>query len=108
MNKKTEKQTPHSPPDSFPDFKTSDLYLASYIKSKGITLRNIEREGRRVFFIFADDGKLKDVISDYYNGGQVGALTYKANLAELRSLIFNPEIEKLNGDTNGQRKKFSL
>jgi antitoxin component YwqK of YwqJK toxin-antitoxin module len=104
MNKKLEKQTSHSPPDSFPNFKTSDLYLSSYIKSKGMVLKNIEREGKRVSFIFADNGKLKDTISDYYNGGEVNALTYKANLSELRSLIFNPEIQKLNGDDNERKK----
>lgn len=77
-----------NPPDNA-TYKTPDLYLSAFLKSKGIILQNIEKENNRVFFIFQDDGNIQDLINGYFNDSDTPVLRYKAALRDLRSLIFN-------------------
>ena len=70
-------------------YKTSDLYLSAFLKSKGITLQSIDRKNDKVFFIFQGDGDIQDLVKDYFNDSNVKVLSFKAALADLRSIIFN-------------------
>ena len=70
-------------------YKTSDLYLSAFLKSKGTILKNAIKKNGRVIFIFQDDGDIKDLVNKYFNDSEVGVLRYKAALRDLRSIIFN-------------------
>lgn len=71
------------------NFKTPDLYLSAFLKTKGIVLQGINEKNGKVFFIFQNDGNIQDLINQYFNDSDVGVLSYKAALSELRSIIFN-------------------
>lgn len=58
------KQTNYQHPAEFP---TRDIYLASVIKQSGIPLIKVESNGRQGIFVFRDDGRIKEIISDYFN-----------------------------------------
>jgi hypothetical protein len=70
-------------------YKTSDLYLSAFLKSKGIILNNIARRDDKVFFLFKDEGNIQDLVKEYFNDASVRVLTFKAALTDLRSIIFN-------------------
>jgi hypothetical protein len=67
---------------------TPDLYLAAFLKAKGAFLLSADWQDRRVFFLFEGD-RLAELRREYVNDAPVGALAFKAALAELRALIFN-------------------
>jgi len=94
MNKsRVNKEDPHSTSKKNPTnfYKSSDLYLSAFLKSKGVILHNIKRSGNRVVFVFRDDGNVPDLVKEYFNDGIVKVLSFKASLADLRSIIFNYE-----------------
>jgi len=70
-------------------YRTPDLYLSAFLKSKGIILQGTEKETGKVFFIFQNEGNIKDLINNYFNDSDVGVLSYKAALRDLRSIIFD-------------------
>jgi len=70
-------------------YRTSDLYLSAFLKSKGIILQGTEKETGKVIFIFQNEGNIQDLINKYFNDSDVGVLRYKAALGDLRSIIFD-------------------
>jgi len=70
-------------------YRTADLYLSAFLKSKGIILQGTEKETGKVFFIFQNEGNIKGLINKYFNDSDVGVLSYKAALRDLRSIIFD-------------------
>jgi hypothetical protein len=70
-------------------WRTPDLYLAGFLKAKGLIFSGVEREGRRAFFLFPQTPLLEEFIEDFYNGGVVSALGYKESLRTLREIIYS-------------------
>jgi len=58
-------------------YKTSDLYLSAFLKSRGVILLNVVRKNSKVIFIFQDKGNIQDSISEYFNNSNVEVLSYK-------------------------------
>jgi len=76
-------------------YRTCDLYLAAFLKAKGIYLRRTTRQGGRVYFYFERDGNLEKFIQSYLNNGSIGALGYKAVILDCaRFRILRPIIPK--------------
>lgn len=67
-------------------YRTSELYLAAFLKVNGKRIDSIEREGKRVFFNFeaVEDG----LVTSFYNDAAVGALSYKNALNDLKTIVF--------------------
>ena len=82
-------------------YRTSDLYLSAFLKSKGIILQSTEKETGKVIFIFQNEGNIKDLINKYFNDSDVGVLSYKAALRDLRTIIFSYQNSKLEKENQG-------
>lgn len=80
-------KNPSERKESNQSFKTPDLYLAAFLKIRGLILNGSERERGRVFFIFQQEDVIEGMIKDYYNDAAVPVLTYKAALRDLKSII---------------------
>ena len=70
-------------------YKTSDLYLSAFLKSKGTNLEGATKKKDKVIFIFQDDGDIEGLVNKYFNDSEVPVLRFKAALRDLRSIIFN-------------------
>jgi hypothetical protein len=69
--------------------RTSDLYLAAYFKVAGVNFLKIEREGRRVFFVFEESEAVPDLKSQYFNRtSKVVALSYADEIKIMKSLTY--------------------
>lgn len=86
---KAKQNTPPKNKDSQSPIRISDLYLSSFLKARGVILKGVCGRGGKVVFIFQNDGKIQDLINNYYNDFPIGVLSYKAALRDLRSIIFN-------------------
>lgn len=69
--------------------RTSDLYYAAYLKVASVSFLRIEREGRRVFFVFEDNGSVEDLKNQYFNRtSKVVALSYADEIKTMKSLTY--------------------
>ncbi len=83
------KDNPHSLHRDNPTiYKTSDLYLGAFLKTKGVFLEKAAWENGRVVFTFQDPGNIQELIAEYFNDSIVGVLAFKAALRDLRTIIF--------------------
>jgi len=70
-------------------WKTTDLYMAAFCLSKGIQLEGVERNGRRVSFIFHDSPEREGLITGYLNNDvTVLPRQYKDSIQALKDMIF--------------------
>lgn len=74
-------------------YRTTDLYLASYLHASGTKFTGIERQegSTKVAFIFRDPEKCRELVNEYFTGDpQCNIRRYVGSLRELKDLIFNP------------------
>lgn len=69
-------------------YRTTDLYLAAFLKAKNWFVR-LERDGSRCTFTFIDDKDLKKDIESFFNDGEVGANSYKNAIQDLKTMMYN-------------------
>ena len=73
-----------------PEFSTSDLYFAAYLRVAGAAFKGIDRQGTRVFFVFDEPDQLGDLKNQYFNRqSRVCALSYANEIKAFKSLIHN-------------------
>lgn len=71
-------------------YETSNIYLASFLRTQGATLLGFERVGkRRIVFRFAADEKLHDLVRWYWSAtpAPVVPLALFGSLRRLKSLV---------------------
>jgi len=71
------------------EYTTVDLYLASYLKARGLKLASIEREGKRSRFIFSDKPERREMVTDFYNDVPMGISAFIHALEDLKGAIHN-------------------
>lgn len=72
-------------------YRTSDLYYAAYLYVAGVPLRGTDREGKRVVFLFEDQGRgiMRGLKNEFFNDqAKVPALSYAQALKKLKGLLF--------------------
>lgn len=68
---------------------TSDIWLAAYLKAKGLRLVGSEREGRRCTFLFDDRPDREQLLLDFVNQGVVEIAPYRHALDDLKAVVYN-------------------
>lgn len=72
---------------SRPLFETSDLHLASFLRSRSFSLEHIRRENGRAIFVFVDSSELRRAVVDYANDGLVGVRSFCNTLRDLKAIV---------------------
>jgi hypothetical protein len=70
-------------------YETSDFYLASFLKARGMRLADTTREGRRVTFVFEDRDDRRGLVASFYNDGQVGVNAFTHAIQDLKAVVHN-------------------
>jgi len=70
-------------------YETTDLYLASFLKARGMRLLDIHRDGRRATFVFEDRPDRAELITGFYNDDVVRVNDFKNALQDLKAAVFN-------------------
>lgn len=76
-----------------PDYRTTDLYLAAYLKTAGVEMKRTDRsESGRVYFVFdASVADIEELKTAWFNNtGRVVANTYAYHIKNLKSLCHSP------------------
>jgi hypothetical protein len=71
------------------NYKTSDLYLAAFLKLKGFKM-SVEKNKNKAIFIFEKTDELTVLVNDYLNeGGSCEPLLYTNSIKNLKNLLYN-------------------
>jgi len=70
-------------------YATSDFYLASFMKARGMKLVETTRDGRRVTFVFEDRPDRGDLVREFYNDGQVKVNAFTHAIQDLKAVVHN-------------------
>lgn len=70
-------------------YKTTDLYLAAFLKAKRWFVRIEKADVRKCNFCFVDAPDLQEDIVSYFNDGQIGVNSFKNALQDLKTLMYN-------------------
>jgi hypothetical protein len=73
------------------EYATNDLYLASYLKARGLKLATIERDGKRSRFVFHDEPNRGQMVTDYYNDLPFRISTFIHAMQDLKAAIHHWE-----------------
>lgn len=70
-------------------YRTTDLYLAAYLRARKWFVRIEKDAGKQCTFAFVDDPDLQTDVVLYFNDGDVGAISFKNELQNLKVLMYN-------------------
>ncbi len=70
-------------------YKTSDIYLAAYLKSKGNKIVKLERPGNKCFFCFEGNELMENNKLLFFNNGYIKVTDYKNAIGDLKTMIHN-------------------
>jgi hypothetical protein len=70
-------------------YATSDFYLASYLKARGLELEDAQREGRRTIFVFSDRDDRTNLVREFYNDGMVRVSAFTHAIQDLKAVVYN-------------------
>ena len=71
------------------NYKTSDLYLAAFLKLKGFKM-SVEKNRNKAIFTFEKTDELSLLVNEYLNeGGSCSPLLYTNSIKNLKNLIYN-------------------
>lgn len=69
------------------EYAVNDLYLASYLKARGMKLAAVQKDGRRSLFVFRDAPERSRFVSDYTNDVPIGVSSFIHALKDLKAAI---------------------
>jgi Domain of unknown function (DUF5659) len=67
-------------------YDTSDLTLASFLRSRSFPINNIRRQNGKTFFVFEDSTLLRNAVLEYANDGSVSVRTFCSTLRDLKAI----------------------
>jgi hypothetical protein len=72
------------------DFRTRDLYRASFLMARGLKLIRVEKTGSIATFIFENKDRIDEMVTSFYNNSeQVDANKLICAIRDLKSLVHN-------------------
>ena len=68
-------------------YRTSDLYYAAFLRVAGVVLNGVERENRRVYFVFEWSDVIHELKKGYFNEtAKVPARSYADEIRAMKTL----------------------
>ena len=74
------------PENSRPAFETTDLNLASFLRSRGFAIEDIKRQNSKAIFVFDDSPGLRQAIIDFANDGTVPVRSFCNTVRDLKAI----------------------
>lgn len=72
------------------EYRTKDLYLASYLQLKGFEIIRLEKNDKRFTFIFTDSDGMNPYIEEFYaRKAQVEPMEYSLAMKQVKSKLYN-------------------
>ena len=69
-----------------PTYDTTDLTLASFLRSRSFPINNIRRQNGKTVFVFEDTLQLRNAVLEYANDGVVSVRTFCSTMRDLKAI----------------------
>jgi len=76
-----------SPRNNLSPYKVSDLYLAAYLRARGVTFFRAEVNQRKVLFLFEHRADIERLVQDFFNNSPIPVVDYRNSLRDFKALI---------------------
>ena len=83
---KWERKQMNPPEFPHPNYETSDLNLASFLRCRDFPILDIQRQNGRAIFVFCDSPALRHAIVDFANDSSVNVRSFCNTLRDLKAL----------------------
>jgi len=70
-------------------YNTCDLYLAAFLRAKGIKLIEVDGPEKKARFRFENTKETHKLAKGFYKNAQVGITDYNHSLRDFKSMLFN-------------------
>lgn len=70
-------------------YETSDLWVAAFLRTQGVKLKNTRSSFGKYFFIFHNMTHCEKLISEYFDGALVPAIELKSSINFFKDRIFS-------------------
>ncbi|MCA1635212.1 MAG: DUF5659 domain-containing protein [Acidobacteria bacterium] len=67
-------------------YETSDLILASFLRSRNFSIEGIRRQSSRTIFVFDDSPQLRHAILDFANDAPVAVRSFCSTMRDLKAI----------------------
>lgn len=67
-------------------YDTTDLSLASFLRCRTFTIKDIRRQNGKTVFVFEDSSQLRNAVLEYANDGSVSVRTFCSTLRDLKAI----------------------
>ena len=67
-------------------YETSDLTLASFLRCRNFTIKNITRQAGRTVFVFDDSPLLRAAVVEYANDAPVSVRSFCSTMRDLKAI----------------------
>lgn len=72
------------------EFRTSDLFLASFLKASGFEIDDVIKTEGKTVFCFIDKEDRKQLVKDYFNNkATIECLSFVRAQRELKGMLYN-------------------
>jgi hypothetical protein len=68
-------------------FETSDLNLASFLRCRDFTIKDMRRGSGKTIFVFADSAELHHAMLEFANDGPVPVRSFCNTLRDLKAIV---------------------
>lgn len=72
--------------DLQPQFETSDLNLASFLRCRSFSIEDIKRYNGKTVFVFGDSADLHRAVLDFANDGAIGVRSFCNTVRDLKGI----------------------
>jgi hypothetical protein len=69
-----------------PAFETTDLNLASFLRSRSFEIEDIRRQNTKTIFVFHQSPQLHQAVLDFANDGAVGVRSFCNTVRDLKAI----------------------
>ncbi len=70
-------------------YKTSDIYLAAYLKTKGNKVVKLEKPQNKCYFCFEQNELMENNKLLFFNNGYIKVTDYKNAISDMKTLLHN-------------------
>ena len=68
-------------------FETSDLNLASFLRCRDFTIKDIRRKDGKALFAFTESAELREAMLEFANDGPVRVRSFCNTLRDLKAIV---------------------
>lgn len=84
-------------------FQSTDLYISAFVMARGYPLKGVERNGKKITFLFDGSGETGQLVTEFFEGEghNVSARAFTNCVRNLKEYVHGGYLNLNGGKSNG-------